>query len=128
MTYKQQPMSDEEFAVMVGAAYEQIRSMRRNSDYVVNQPQMDKFDELLTYFAKKTAEYDSDEIERISLEPVDERGDLSAHFLVFNVGGEADVQEFCKVISYCSAFCVNSVIPEGIRISVTVPDVFVKKS
>lgn len=127
MTEEKRPISDEEFVAMVGAIYEQIRSARQNSDYVVNQPQMDKFDELMTYFVKKTAEYEGDRIQSVSLEPIDESGDLTAYFLVFSVDGEANVQEFCKVISCCSSVGIESIVPEGVRISVTVPHVFVKK-
>lgn len=127
MAEEKRPISGEEFVAMIGAVYEQIRAMRQNSDYVVNQPQMDKFDELLAYFVKKTAEYEEDNIQSISLEPIDECGGLTAHFLVFSVNGEEAVQEFCKVVSYCSAFDIDSIADEGICISVTVPRVFVKK-
>lgn len=127
MANERRPLTDEEFVAMVGAVYEQVRRTKRNSDYVVNQPQMDKFNEILAYFARKAAEYEGDEIQSISLEPIDECGDLTARFLVFSVNGEEAIQEFCKIISYCSAFDIDSIVPEGICISITVPRVFVEK-
>lgn len=126
MDEKIHSMSDEDFVAAVGEVYNQINLIRNSSDYVVNQPQMDKFDELLAFFVKKAGEF-GDEIQEISLNPVDECGGITARFLVFNVNGAENVQEFCKVISYCSAFGIDSVLPEGVCISCTVPNVFVKK-
>lgn len=119
-------MSDEEFAAAVYEVYNQINLVKKSSDYVVNQPQMDKFNELIDFFVKKAAEF-GDEIQEIRANPVEEVGDVTVQFLVFSVNGEEAVQEFCKVVSYCSAFGIESVHPEGICISCTVPNVFVKK-
>lgn len=117
-------LSDEDFVAQIGAVYEQVHEARKNDEYVVNQPQMEKFDELLRFFVRKASEF-GDKITKVNVDPINSSGCLTAHFIVLCVSG-SEVAEFCKVMSYCSSFDIGSVRPDGITISCAVPDVYVR--
>ena len=120
------PLTDEEYVRRLGMMYEKILSLRQDSDYVVNQPQMDKLVELLDYFIKMTKQMDGT-VAPMNLKPSEEHGDITARFWFFSVAG-ADIMRFCKVIQYCSALSVDAVDTGEVRISCTIPNVFVPKS
>lgn len=117
-------MTDEQFVRELGSLYEKVMELRKNEDYVVNQAQMDKFVEVLTFFTKATKKGHG-KVESIDLKPKEEHGGLTATFVVFDVYGEEEVQKFSKVISYASAVTIDGT-SDGICISLTIPNVFVK--
>lgn len=119
--------NNEEFVRRIGKVYNHIISLREDKDYIVNQPQMEKFVELVEFF-DYLAKSNNGRLEKIVLKPKEEHGDLTAIFLALDIWGE-DIQKFSKVLSYTSAFGLDSRGDDGeVYIYMTVPDVFVRKS
>lgn len=117
-------MTDVEYIKRITQLYGAVLSLRKDDDYVVNQPQMDKFVEVLDFFMNEARE-NHGKIEPVNLSPKEEHGGVTATFIVFDIYGE-DIQKFCKVMSYTSAITIDGT-EDGICISVTVPEVFVQK-
>lgn len=115
-------MTNEEYVKHIGELYSKVLSLRKDDDYVVNQPQMDKFVEVLEFFMD-AARKSNGNIEPISLSPKEEHGGVTATFLVFDIYGE-DIQKYCKVMNYASAITIDGT-EDGICISVTIPEVFI---
>lgn len=115
-------MTNEEYVKRLGELYHKIISLRRDDDYVINQPQMDKLIEVLNFFLD-TAKECNGKVEPVKLVPRAEHGGVTATFVVFDIVGNA-VQRFCDVMRYTSAITIDST-EDGICISVTVPEVFV---
>lgn len=118
-------MTDEEFVRRVAMIHEHLLKLRKDSDYVVNQPQMDRLVALLDYFIKKTQAL-CGKVDKVDLKPAELHGGVTANFLVFDSHGQ-DVQEFCRVLSYCSSVGIDSLSNGDICISCTIPNVFVPK-
>lgn len=118
-------MDDNWFIRKFGQVYESVMKLRKNEDYVVNAVQMDRFLDLVQFFIRKSEEY-GDKVEIEKAEPKQEFGGVTATFVVFGVRGD-EVREFCKVLKYCSAISIDAV-EDGVAISCTVPDVFVRKT
>lgn len=120
-------MTDKEYVKRLGALYDKIMKLRSDKDYVVNQPQMDRFVELVEFFAEETKkDYGDGRIESVNLVPKEENGGLTASFVLFDIFSDR-VQDFSKVIGYASAVSIDSMADDRICISITVPDVFKKK-
>ena len=117
-------MTNEEYIARIGALYSKIMSIRKDSDFVVNQPQMDKLVDVLTFFMDTAKKLDG-KVEPVKLVPREEHGGVTATFLVFDIYGD-DVARFCDVMRYASAIGIDS-MDEGICISVTIPNVFISK-
>ena len=117
-------MTNEEYLAKLGKLYQKIMSIRKDSDFVVNQPQMDRLVNVLMFFLDRVKELDGN-VEPIHLVPREEHGGVTAAFLVFDVYGD-DVKRFCDVMQYASAITIDST-DDGICISVTIPNVFVHK-
>ena len=121
-------MDDAWFIKKFGQIYEQVMALRSNNDYVVNPGQMDKFLDLVSFFIRKADAYDEDFVEVEKTEPKQEFGGVTATFVVFDLNGEEDVQDFCKVLKCCSAVGIDSTSDGMVCISCTVPNVFSQKS
>ena len=117
-------LTNEEYLARLGVLYIKIMSIRKDSDFVVNQTQMDKLVNVLTFFMDATKDLDG-KVDPIKLTPREEHGGVTATFLVFDIFGE-NVQKFCDVMQFASAITIDST-DDGICISVTVPNVFVHK-
>lgn len=117
-------MTNEEYVARLGILYNKIMSLRKDSDYVVNQSQMDKLVQVLEFFIDEAKKQDGT-IEPIRLVPREEHGGVTATFLVFDIYGDT-VQRFCDVMRHTSAITIDS-CTDGICISCTVPEVFVHK-
>ena len=115
-------MTDEEYIRRLGQIYEQIMKIKKDENYVVNQPQMNKFVEVAEFFTD-LAEKGSGKVEPIVLSPREEHGGVTATFSLLYIHGE-DIAKFSKIISYTSAVTIDDTT-EGACISVTVPNVFV---
>lgn len=116
-------LSDEEYVRRLGVLYEKILSFRKDEDYVINQPQMDKLVQVLAFFMDAAKELDG-KVEPVRLAPREEHSGVTATFVVFDIVGET-VQWFCDVMQHCSAITIDGT-EDGICISCTVPDVFVR--
>lgn len=117
-------MTNEEYVARLGVLYDKIMSIRKDSDFVVNQPQMDRLVDVLTFFMDSANKLDG-KVEPVSLVPREEHGGVTATFLVFDVYGDS-VKRFCEVLQFASAITIDAT-DEGICISVTIPNVFVHK-
>ena len=118
-------MTDIEYVKRITQLYGAVLSLRKDDNYVVNQPQMDKFVEVLDFFMN-AARKSNGNVEPVKLTPKEEHGGVTATFIVFDIYGE-DIEKYCKVISYTSAITIDGT-EDGICISVTVPEVFVPKN
>lgn len=117
-------MTNEEYLARIGTLYNKIMSIRKDSDFIVNQPQMDKLVDVLTFFMDAARDLDG-RVEPVKLVPREEHGGVTATFLVFDVYGDG-VKRFCDVMRSASAISIDS-MDEGICISVTIPNVFISK-
>lgn len=110
-----------------GRLYNRIMALRKDSDYVVNAKQMDKFLDLVQYFLKKSRGATDSKVDPNGFSPKECHGGVTATFIVFDLMGNPEVLEFCKVLKYCSAVSIDSMDNGMISISCTVPDIFVHK-
>ena len=117
-------MTNEEYVARLGVLYNKIMSIRTDSDFVVNQNQMDHLVNIITFFLDAAKNLEG-KVEKVKLVPREEHGGVTATFLVFDIWGE-DVKRFCDVMQYASAIDIDST-EDGVCISVTVPNVFVRK-
>ena len=118
-------LSNEEYVRRLAIMYNEVMKLRRDEDYVVNQPQMDKLIKLLEFFLDSAKELKGN-VEPVELRPREEHGGVTATFLVFDVYGDK-VQKFCDVLSACSAVSIDAKTTGEICISCTITDVFVHK-
>ena len=110
----------------LGAIYNEVLALRKDGDYAVNQPQMDKFLAVVNFYMDMAEEL-TGEVEPVKLIPHHEHGGLTATFQVFDLWGDR-VQRFCTVMSGCSALSIDIAEDDKVCISCTVPNVFVSKS
>lgn len=115
-------MSNEEYVRRLGSLYAEVLSLRKDSDYAVNQPQMDKLVEVLEFFLDAARRLNGN-VEPVRLVPRQEHGGVTATFVVFDIIGD-DILKFCDVMRHTSAITIDGT-EDGICISVTVPEVFV---
>lgn len=117
-------MTNDEYVARLGVLYGKILSLRKDEDYVINQPQMDKLVQVLDFFIDEAKRQDG-KIEPVRLTPREEHSGVTATFLVFDIYGDT-IQRFCDVMRHTSAITIDS-CEEGICISCTVPEVFVHR-
>ena len=118
-------LSDLDFAKRLGLIYDEILSLRKDSDYAVNQPQMDKFIEVLKFYMDAASDLDGS-VDQVDISPAHEHGGVTATFIVFDLFGD-QVQRFCSVMSACSALSIDVAEGDRVCISCTVPNVFLRK-
>lgn len=116
-------MTDLEYVRRLGIIYQEVLKLRKDSDYRVNQPQMDKFVKVLDFFMDE-ASAQGGTVEPVKLVPKEGCGDLTAMFLVFNLYGDK-VLRFCDVMRNCSAIGIDTLADGRLCIACTVPDVYV---
>ena len=117
---------DIQIASEVGRIYNELMSIRKDSDYVINPGQMEKFLDLVRFFNRRLIRKTTASVEVEELKPKMTSGGVTAKFVLFDVHGEM-VSEFCRVLSACSVIQIM-LGNECVMISCTVPDVFVRKS
>ena len=118
-------MTNEEYVRRLGALYNKVLSLKSDDDYIVNQPQMNKLIDAIKFFSD-TAEVLDGELDPVFLTPREEHGGVTATFLVFDVAGD-DCKQFAKVIENASAVSIDSLEDGRISISITIPQVFIKR-
>ena len=117
----------DDFVGRFGKLYEQVMALRKNEDYVVNPIQMDRFLDLVQFFIRKSEDASESSVNPRGFAPKECHGGVTATFIVFDLGGSEEVQEFCKVLKHCSAVSIDAVDDYKVCISCTVPNVFVHK-
>lgn len=118
-------MTDEQYVQRLGFIYNKVLSLRKDEDYIVNQPQMDKLVAVLDFFLDTAKKLDG-KVESVDLTPREEHGGVTATFLVFDLYGEA-IPRFCDVMRGCSAIGIDTTIKGEVCIACTIPNVFVHK-
>ena len=118
-------MTNEEYVRRIGILYEKILSLRKDEDYVVNQPQMDKLVKILELFMDSKIFYDA-EVQPVNLVPREEHGGVTVSFVLMSLNGEEAVRRFCDVMSACSAIGVDTLTNGKACLDCTVPNVFVE--
>lgn len=119
-------MEDRKFVERLGELYNSVMDMRTDDDYVVNQPQMEKFVDVVEFFMEMANKNDG-ELQPLKLSPKRENAGVTATFILFDVYGD-DIAKFSDCIRKVSAFSINPTINEKVCISVTVPEVFRPKN
>lgn len=115
-----------DFFTYFGRLYEQELNRRRNEDYEVNPIQMDRFLTLLHFLQDKVNPEFDEGIEPFHLEAKEECGGFSADFCVFDLYGD-EIPVFAEMLSWCSAISIDATTESQICISITVPDIFVRR-
>lgn len=105
--------------------YEWAMQKRKDEDYIVNQPQMNKLIDVLEFFMDM-AQKCHGSVEPVFLRPREEHGGVTANFTVFDLYGE-DLRRYCEIMQYVSAMTIDAGM-DGVCISVTVPYVFVERT
>lgn len=117
-------MSDEEFVRRMGQIYNNLLKIQKDEDYVINQPQMEKFCDIYG-FLLETVKKCGGKVDKSVLVPREECGGINAYFTVLDIWGDS-VKKFCDVMQHASAFSIDST-NDGICLSITVPNVFIPK-
>ncbi|MBP3398291.1 MAG: hypothetical protein J6K75_00905 [Erysipelotrichaceae bacterium] len=102
-----------------------ILNSRSNSDYEINEPQFEKFKEVLNFFTTLAQENKNTKVD-VFLEPKQTVGGLTCTTYLLDFYGK-QMEEFNKLLSYCYAVTIDALLDGRICISVNVPDVFVEK-
>lgn len=118
-------ISDKEFAQRFVRAYEDAMKDVNPDDYVIDQVQLQKLNDLIEFF-KTTAINLGGKIESVSLNPAAPSNGITANFIVFDLFGD-EVQRFCDVIRHCSAISMDVTVDKEISISCTVPNIYTHK-
>lgn len=118
-------LTNEEYVKRLGQLYDHIMKFRKDEDYVVNQPQMDKLVDTINFFIDIARQYGGD-VEPVQLTPKEEHGGVTANFIVFDIHGE-EIKRFCSVVKEASALTIDATTDHQVCISLTIPNVFVPK-
>ncbi|MBP3398147.1 MAG: hypothetical protein J6K75_00170 [Erysipelotrichaceae bacterium] len=98
---------------------------RSNSDFEINDTQFKKFKEVLNFFTTLAQENKNTKVD-VFLEPKQTVGGLTCTTYLLDFYGK-QMEEFNKLLSYCCAVTIDTMIDGKVCISVNVPDVFVEK-
>lgn len=118
-------MTDEQMR-RLGAIYEEIMALRSDDEYAVNPTQLQKLVDVINFFLD-IKEKDEDEDMKVDVSessPKYEHGGVTVSFWAFDICGD-DIQRFCNVIRYTSALSIDATTEGFVRLSVTIPNVFV---
>lgn len=114
---------NEEYLKKIGLYYKHIMSLRKDSNYVVNQPQMDKLVKVIDFFEDAAKSLEG-KVNKVDLVPAQTSGDVTALFPVFYIHSDM-VERFCDAMRGCSAISIDPTASEQVCFSCTVPRVFV---
>lgn len=117
-------MNKEDLIKNFMSRYEKIIESRNNDDFEVNLSQMTVFAELVSIFEKMTQKYDG-RLNIEKLEPRREHGWLSAELRYFDISFD-ELPRFGELLKSASAFGIEP-NDGGFTVSVTVPNIYVKK-
>lgn len=119
-------MEDKELLKKIGKIYNEVMSLRKDSDFEVNPLQMDKLLDIISFFMREANTYGG-KVDKPDIRPREEHGGVSATFVVFDLYGDR-LTEFCDVLRNCSAMSIDATEDSEVCISVTVPNVFTRKN
>ena len=121
-----QEMNDTEFLRMVGQLYEYALSRENDDDYILNMPQYLKLVEAQAFFTR-LAEANDGTVETVRLSPRERCAGLEAQFLVLDLK-PGDLPGFFRVLQYSTGLCLEAKTTGEVCMSMTIPDVFIKRS
>lgn len=116
-------MNNIKYVKTLSEMYKTALSLKENDDYVINQSQMDKLIETIDFFSNIAKKCDG-EMKPVNLIPKEECGGVEFESIVFDIIGE-EIEALCKILSYSSAFGIDSTVDGRVCLSVTIPKVFV---
>ena len=119
-------MNDTEFLRMVGQLYEYALSRENDDDYILNMPQYLKLVEAQAFFTR-LAEANDGTVETVRLSPRERCAGLEAQFLVLDLK-PGDLPGFFRVLQYSTGLCLAAKTTGEVCMSMTIPDVFIKRS
>jgi len=118
-------MSEQEWAQMFQEQLSQAISERNDEDYIVNPIQQEKLLKIVYQFSKLIEE-SGGRFADYKLVPRLKHGYVTAVFTAVCLNGES-ISDFCNALSEASAISIDAALG-GVCISVTVPDVFDRKT
>lgn len=121
-----QEINDTEFLRMVGQIYEYALSKENDDDYILNMPQYLKLVEAQAVFTR-LAEANDGTVEMVHLSPRERCAELEAQVLVLDLKPE-DLPGFFRVLQYGTGLYVEAKTTGEVCMSMTIPDVFIKRS
>ena len=99
---------------------------RNDSDYEVNQPQMQKLIEAYSFF-KRVVDTSGGSIEPFRISPKAIHGGVTAYYPLFYLNGD-DLKKLATIVGNMSAISIDSMSNGDVCISYNVPNVFKKKT
>ena len=121
-----QEMNDTEFLRMAGQLYEYALSRENDDDYILNMPQYLKLVEAQAFFTR-LAEANDGTLETVRLSQRERCAVLEAQFLVLDLK-PGDLPGFFRVLQYSTGLCLDAKTTGEVCMSMTIPDVFIKRS
>lgn len=116
-------VNNEDFVRRFGVLRDKVFKTRRDSDYLINESQMTKFEKLVKFFVKEVERLEGS-VDDIKIHPKEEHGGLTVTFPTYDACDDK-VREFCEAMCGCSAFLIDPRTDDSIEVSCTVPNVFV---
>lgn len=113
------------FAKDFAKFYDELISTEKSEDYEVNPVQWRRLMDIIQFFYDKIDV--TDKMHPVKLIPQKIVGGATAEFVLFHVCGE-EVSKFCEVLQHASAFSLDANLKGMVIMSVTVPNVFKKKT
>lgn len=117
-------MTDKELQEYMRLALQNIDA-EDDSDYEVNKPRWTDLVRVLTYLTA-LANKQNGRVEKCELIPKYRNGGVTAYFTVLDLDCD-EVKRFCSILSTTSAITMDTTLDHEVCISVSVPDVFVKR-
>ena len=119
-------MTDEEVCQVLGAQYLDYLESLNDDDFEINRPQWIKMLRVLKYFDDLTKRSNGT-LEPCEVMPRIEHGGVTAYFTVLDIK-ETDIPSFCEALMQTSAITIDATTDGRVCISVSVPNVFRRKS
>ena len=117
-------IDDLEFSKRFSAAVDEAMAAIKSQDQIkINHSQMRKLVKLIAYFENRAKELGG-RVEDVSFSPTDPPNGITVDFEFFDLTGD-EVQEFCDIISPCSAISMDVTDKNEISISCTIPNVYI---
>ena len=99
---------------------------RDNADYMLNFTQAQKLFEIVR-FAKTIGKGVQNVDCEVKLIPKETCGGINIITDILSFNGEKETQEIARLLSYASAWTVNTMADERVCLSITVPNVYIHK-
>lgn len=120
-------MAFEDFAKEFIKAYDEVMNERDSADYEPNPEQWKKLMDIIEFFYNYAEMSGAGKVEPVKLVPKEVVGYVTAKFILLHVFDD-EVLRLCEVLKHASAISIDATTDGYAVISVTVPDVFRKKS